>query len=172
MTFQEYDEEKIWRRLNKKLDLDKFKKAKTEKQRRKLFRDALRKDKSAKNILKMKRGNQKKIFEFAVAQSALEDGKDLKKSIKRFAPKKRRRISAFKGRIKKLSATESLFKKAESKGIQVRGVKEKVSVLGRPTTEIVKLKEVTISKQFKFGNRIVRGLYKKGVRGVIALEEV
>lgn len=172
MAEKDYDEEAIWQRVNEKLDLKEFEAAKTEKARLKALKKAFRKDKTAKNILKMKRSNQRKIFEFATAQRALDDGKDIEKSLKKFKPEKRKRIGAFKGQLKKFKTTEILFAKAEAKGIKVRGIKEKPIGRGRPSKALTKLEGVTISKIYKFGNRKVRGIYKKGIRGVIRLETV
>lgn len=172
MVLQDYDQERIWIRLNKKLDLKKFKAAKTDKQRLTTFKDALRKDEFGKNILKMKPSNFDKVFDFGTAQQALDDGKEIEASIKRFKPARQKRITAFKGQLRSLKDQENLLQKAERKGIKVRQVKEKVTTKGRPTKQKVKLEGVTFSKPFKFGNRIVRGIYKKGRKGAIALEEV
>ena len=172
MGFEQYESDKIWIRLNKKLDLKKFKAAKTEQQRRKAFKTALKKDQFGKNILKMQQVNFKRVFDFGVAQQSLDDGKEIEASIKRFTPKRQKTISALKGQLRTLKDQENLFRKAERKGITVRAVKEKVTAKGRPTKEKVKLEGVTFSKSFKLGKRTVRGIYKKGRRGAIALEEV
>ncbi len=184
MAEDRYDFEKIWERLNLKLDLKKFKKAKTEKQRTKLFDEAIKKDKFAKNILRMKRTNQRKILNFGIAQSVLDDGETIRKSVKRFKPERRRKISVLKGKIKKLRVEETLLAKAEAKGIEVRELKVRPTKqiikkgkfidaeIGRKPTQKFKRGDVTISKQFKFGKRTVRAIYKKGIRGAIALEEV
>ena len=172
MAFQDYDQEKIWIRLNKKLDLKKFKAAKTDKQRRRAFKDALRKDQFGKNILKMQPANFNRVFDFGTAQQSLDDGVEIEASIKRFKPARQKTITRLKGQLRILKDRENLFQKAEKKGIKVRKVKEKVTKKGRPTKQKVKLESVTFSKSYKFGNRIVRGIYKKGRKGVIALEEV
>ena len=184
MTESQYEQDKIWKRLNKKLDLKKFKKAKTEKQRRKAFRDSLRKDKFGRNILKMRRSNLNDLFDFATAQQSIDDGKEIKESIKRFTPERQKKIFAFKGQLRTLQTEQKLLIKAEKKGFKVRDVKERPTTrilrkgkfidvpIGRKPTQKIKLKGVTISKIFKIGKRTVRGIYIKGRRGAIALEEV
>ncbi|KKN19665.1 hypothetical protein LCGC14_0943520, partial [marine sediment metagenome] len=166
------------------LDLKKFKAAKTDKGRLRALKDAFRKDKFAKNIFKMKKANQRKIFEFATAQRAIDDGVDIEKTLKKFKPEKRKRIGVLKGQLKKLKTIESLFEKAEAKGFTVRKIPARATrkvlkkgkfvdaEIGRKPTREIQLGDVTISKIFKLGKRRVRGIYKKGVRGVIALEEV
>ena len=114
MTESQYEQDKIWIRLNKKLDLKKFKAAKTDKQRKKAFKDALKKDQFGKNILKMKQTNLNKIFEFGVAQQAIDDGKEIKESIKRFTPERQKKIAVFEGQLRKLKDQEKLFRKAEN----------------------------------------------------------
>lgn len=172
MTEQDYAADRIWKRVNKKLDLKKYKAAKTDKERRKLFKQALKKDSFAKNILKMRKANFQKLFDFGTAQISLDDGTEIKSSVKRFKPERQKRIAAFKGQLKRLKGEEFLLKKAEEKGQLVRLTKVKTTDIGRPTTKKVKLEGVTISKTFKLGKRTVRGIYRKGRRGVIALEEV
>ncbi|KKN43737.1 hypothetical protein LCGC14_0700190 [marine sediment metagenome] len=172
MALRDYDEERIWRRLNKKLDLKKFKKAKTEKQRRKAFRDALRKDKFGKNILRMQPVNFQKVLDFSVAQQLIDDGKAIQASVKRFKEKRRKRVTSSVGQLRTLDLQEKLLKRAEKKGFKVREVKERIAPIGRPTTQKTLVEGVKFSKAFKFGKRIVRGIYIKGRRGAIALEEV
>ncbi len=184
MTLQDYDQERIWLRLNKKLDLKKFKAAKTDKERRRAFKDALKKDEFGKNILKMQRVNFNRVFDFGTAQQSIDDGKQIKESIKRFTPERQKKITAFEGELRKLNTQEKLFRKAERKGIKVRGIKERPTKrilrkdkfidvpIGRKPTQKIKLDDVTFSKPFKFGKRTVIGIYKKGIKGVIGLEEV
>ena len=168
MTLKDYDEEKIWRRVNKKLDLRKFKKATTDRERFKLFKQALEKDKNTKNLLKMKRESLRKIFEFGIAQQVIEGRKSFQSSLRRFGETRRKRIIQFEGQLKKESSDVRLLEKAEEKGVLVRGKREKTTTKGRPTTEIVKLKGVTISKIYVLNGKRVKSVYQRGRRGAIA----
>jgi len=184
MVLKDYDQERIWVRLNKKLDLKKFKAAKTDNERKKAFKDALKKDEFGKNILKMQRVNFNRVFDFGTAQQSIDDGTEIKESIKRFTPERQKKITAFKGELRILKTQERLFRGAERKGIKVRGIKVRPTKrilrkgkfidvpIGRKPTRKIKLDDVTFSKPFKFGNRTVIGIYKKGRRGAIRLEEV
>ncbi len=171
MALKDYDEEKIWRRVNKKLDLRRFKKATTDRERFRLFKQALAKDTNTKNLLKMKRESLRKIFEFGIAQQVIEGRKSFQASLKRFGETRRKRIIQFEGQLKKESSDERLFIKAEKKGIQVREIKE-AEGRGRPSTLKTIKEDVTTSKIYVLNGIRVKSVYIKGRRGSIARIQV
>ena len=116
----------------------------------------------------MKRESLRKIFEFGIAQQVIEGRKSFQSSLKRFGEARRKRIIQFEGQLKKESSDITLFEKAEEKGVSVRGTREKTTTKGRPTTEIIKLEGVTISKIYVLNGKRVKSIYQKGRRGAIA----
>jgi len=166
MGIKEYNIEEIWERLYGKVDLRNFEKAKNDKERLKEFKKALARDNKAKNLLKSGSENIKKLFDYGVAQRISEGDSNFKKSFNRFGEKRKRKISAFSGVLKKKSLEDQALDKAEKKGIGVREFKTRKSALGRPSKTTIKGKDVTV-KRFKQGKNEYIGVWKKGRKGLI-----
>ncbi len=89
----EYEFEKIWRRLIKKLDLAKLKKAKTDEERFKIFKKLFEgSDDQAKNLRKMKGVTKKELYDYALADLGMQKIDPIQKSLKRFGEKRQLRI--------------------------------------------------------------------------------
>ncbi len=185
-----YDFERIWRRINKKLDLKKFSKSKTDRDRFNAFKGALGEQTNLRNLLKMPSRNLKGLYNFGVGSKELElkkeserikqkpfptkkdrtilEQRDNFKTIReRLGESRQRMISRSKRIISKQKNIESVLDKAEKKGFSVRGIPIKESPLGRPATIEGKLEGVTVSSYTLNGVKVFVA-YKKGRRGAIA----
>ncbi len=162
----DYDHESIWKRMYANLDLRKFNKATTDKQRFKEFKNALKKDPSARNFFKAGSNNVKKLYNYGVAQRLVDADINAEKSVSRFGEKRQRQVRAFKGVLSKDVLEERALDRAETKGIGVREFKARKSPLGRPSKTLIKGAGVTV-KRFTQGKIDYIGVWKKGRRGLI-----
>ena len=188
---QKYNFEAIWRRIYRRINLKTLSRARTDKQRFKLFEKAFDKEKELKNLKKLKKSDFKKLYHFGIAQQE----RDLDKRIKKIEKKKtlssvdrrtltqKENFDRIKKRLKDSSIRSISVKKMAISGadeidIAIRKVELKKRIRIKTIPEQPKRGRKITVKRISTGFTVKRfisrkthyvGFWKKGRKGFFAV---